>query len=214
MQERKIIAIFGGSFNPPLNSHFQFAERVVNEYENIERIIFVPVSDKYNKRGLISNEHRYNMLKLMCNKNPKFLVSRIEIDSETQPYTIETLEQMKDKYLEDEIWLIIGSDNLKQLPRWKDPDKLLKEFKVIVIQRDNDNVDKIILKDSILSRYKNSFIKFVGIAAHSYPGTCEQVPLQQYKSSYVRKLIVQGKPYAQYMSEEVHEYIEKNNLYK
>ena len=39
MENKKILAIFGGSFNPPLNSHFSLAQQIVNEYENIEKVI-------------------------------------------------------------------------------------------------------------------------------------------------------------------------------
>ena len=55
MEERKILAIFGGSFNPPLNSHFLLAEQIYNEIENIEKVIFLPVSFKYEKNDLLSN---------------------------------------------------------------------------------------------------------------------------------------------------------------
>ena len=68
MEEKKLLAIFGGSFNPPLNSHFSLAQQIVNEYENIEKVLFVPVNSKYQKKGLLENEHRYNMLKLVCDK--------------------------------------------------------------------------------------------------------------------------------------------------
>ena len=72
MEERKILAIFGGSFNPPLNSHFLLAEQIYNEIENIEKVIFLPVSSKYEKNDLLSNEHRYNMLKSVIDKNEHF----------------------------------------------------------------------------------------------------------------------------------------------
>ena len=91
MEEKKLLAIFGGSFNPPLNSHFSLAQQIVNEYENIEKVLFVPVNSKYQKKGLLENEHRYNMLKLVCDKNTDFFVSDIEIKLDRQLYTIETL---------------------------------------------------------------------------------------------------------------------------
>ena len=50
---KKQIAVFGGCFNPPLNSHFSLAEQILNEHEEVEKILFVPVSNKYNKKGLI-----------------------------------------------------------------------------------------------------------------------------------------------------------------
>jgi len=156
----RVIAVFGGAFNPPLNSHFGFAEEALNKYKNIEKVIFAPVSCRYNKQGLIADEHRYNMLKLVCNKNPKFLVSKIETDSPSQPYTINTLRAIKTQHAEDEVWFIIGTDNLKQLPEWKEADKLLSEFKILVLQRNNDNIDEIIADNELLNTHKNSFIKF------------------------------------------------------
>ena len=49
----KKIVIYGGAFNPPLNSHFSLAEQVMSEYDDIEKIIFVPVNNKYQKEGLL-----------------------------------------------------------------------------------------------------------------------------------------------------------------
>ena len=79
MNKNDTVVIFGGSFNPPLNSHFSIAEHVLNEYKNVEKIIFVPVNTNYNKKGLIKSEHRYNMLKKVTDKNNKFEVSDIDI---------------------------------------------------------------------------------------------------------------------------------------
>ena len=126
----KQILIFGGCFNPPQNSHLSLAEQLINEYEEIEKIIFVPVNSKYQKIDLIENEHRYNMLKLICDKNEKFDVSRIEIDSDRPLYTIETLKSFQKLYPENEISFIIGSDNLKELCTWNNSNELVKDFKI------------------------------------------------------------------------------------
>ena len=66
--QRKTIAIFGGSFNPPINSHIILAKQVLKK---VEKIIFVPISTKYKKEGLEKDEHRYNMLKIICDKEKK-----------------------------------------------------------------------------------------------------------------------------------------------
>ena len=110
---KKQILMYGGSFNPPLNSHFSLAQQLINEYTQIQKIIFVPVNSKYQKRDLIANEHRYQMLKLVCDKNEQFEVSRIEIDSPRPLYTIKTLKALAKIYPEYEMGFIIGSDNLK-----------------------------------------------------------------------------------------------------
>ena len=139
--ERKQIVIFGGCFNPPLNSHFSLAQQIINEYKNIEKIIFVPVNSKYQKADLISNEHRYKMLKLACDKNEKFDVSRIELDSPRPLYTIETLRIFQETYSKYQIAFIIGSDNLKEINTWEKAEELTKDFKIYVLERDKDNIE-------------------------------------------------------------------------
>ena len=74
------IGVFGGAFNPPHNFHFSVAQEILNNDKDFRKIIFVPVGDKYQKEGLISAEHRFNMLKAVCDNNEKFEVSKIEID--------------------------------------------------------------------------------------------------------------------------------------
>ena len=89
------IVVFGGSFNPPLNSHFSIAQQVLNQFEEVEKIVFIPVNKKYPKQGLLDNKHRYNMLKLVADKNGKFEISDMDMCNEKSLPTIETLEEMK-----------------------------------------------------------------------------------------------------------------------
>ena len=93
--KKKIIAVFGGAFNPPTIAHVELAKQVLKSIENVEKVVFVPVSTKYNKRGLASDEDRYQMLKAICEEEEGLEVSSLELDSNRQLYTIETLEKMK-----------------------------------------------------------------------------------------------------------------------
>lgn len=104
---KKQIVMFGGAFNPPLNSHFLLAQQIVNENEQIEKIVFVPVNSLYGKVGLIDNKHRYHMLKAVCDKNKKFEVSTIELESNRPLYTIETLQRLQEQYPQYEIAFMI-----------------------------------------------------------------------------------------------------------
>ncbi len=200
--ERKQIVIFGGCFNPPLNSHFSLAQQIINEYENIEKIVFVPVNSKYQKADLIDNEHRYKMLELVCKKNDKLDVSKIEIDSDRPLYTIETLRIFQAKYSEYEIAFIIGSDNLKELNTWQKADELTKDFKIYVLERDKDNIEEIIKSNEFLNKNKQAFIK------------AKDNITSNLSSTFVRNKLKNGKSIKYLTPDEVVEYIEEKKLYQ
>lgn len=200
--ERKQIVIFGGCFNPPLNSHFSLAQQIINEYENIEQIIFVPVNSKYQKADLISNEHRYKMLKLACDKNEKFDVSRIELDSPRPLYTIETLRIFQETYSKYQIAFIIGSDNLKEINTWEKAEELTKDFKIYVLERDKDNIEEILKSNGFLNKNKQAFIKVKDNITSNL------------SSTFVRNKLKNGKSVRYLTTDEVVSYIEENKLYK
>ena len=199
--EKKQIVMFGGCFNPPLNSHFSLAEHLVNQYHEIEKIVFVPVNEKYQKISLISNEHRYNMLKLVCDENERFEVSRIEIDNVRQLYTIETLRKLKDIYSNYDIAFLLGSDNLKELHTWYKADKLVENFKIYVLERDKDNIENIIEENNFLKKHKRTFIK------------AENTINTNLSSTFIRKILKSNKSIRYLAPEQVVNYINKNRLY-
>ncbi len=201
IETKKQIVVFGGCFNPPLNSHFSLAEQILNEYKQIEKIIFVPVNGKYQKQDLIENEHRFQMLKKVCDKNEKFEVSTIELDSNRPLYTIETLEKMQEIYANYEIGFIIGSDNLKELHTWKSPKELVENFKIYVLERDKDSMEQIIQQNEFLKQNNQNFIRTKNNITSNL------------SSTYVRNKIKEGKSVKYLTPDEVIEYIKENNLY-
>lgn len=201
MENKKIIAIFGGSFNPPLNSHFSLAEQMVNEYKEIEKVVFVPVSSNYAKKGLAENEHRYNMLKMVCDKNDDFEVSDIELLQDRQLHTLETLELLKKEYPNNTLYFTIGTDNLKELSTWWTAEELVSKYKIFVIERDEDIMNDIIEDDEFLKRNQASFIKV------------KENIRSNISSTFVRDKIKQGKSIRYLTPDEVYYYIKENNLY-
>lgn len=198
----KKLAIFGGSFNPPLNSHFSLAEQIVNEYEEIEKVIFVPVNSKYQKENLLSNKHRFEMLKLVCDKNKDFEVSDVEIRGDKPLYMIETLTILQKEYPNYRLLFTIGSDNLKTLDTWEKADKLVEEFNVFVLERDSDKMEEIIEKNPFLKKHENSFIKVKNNVRSNL------------SSTFVRQKIKEGKSIRYLTPDEVYQYIEENKLFK
>lgn len=199
--QKKIIAIFGGSFNPPINSHVLLAKQVLKKIKSVEKIIFVPVSTKYKKENLIEDKHRYNMLKIICNKEDQLEVSSVELDSKRQLYTVETLDYFKRAYKENDIYFIIGTDNLKEFDTWKSPDKILQNYKLIVLERDNDNLEKIIENNKLLSNNKNSIIRIDGI---------NRIDLS---STMIREKIKNRENVEEFIDRDVWRYIQENKLY-
>lgn len=138
------IGIFGGSFNPPHNMHRDIAlELIDNNY--LDKVIFVPTGDSYVKNGLISFNDRYNMVELMIKDIDLFLVSDIGNNLGYQ-YTYQVLDYFKDIYFNDEIYFICDSDNLIEFDTWKKYQYILENYKLLVIRRNNDNIDNIMLK--------------------------------------------------------------------
>lgn len=196
---KRIIGIFCGSFNPPLYSHFFLAQQLLNE--GIDKVIFVPVSSKYNKAYLVSDKHRYEMLKLICDKNPNFEVSDIEFNLPKQPYTLETLLKLQKQYINCEIRLIIGTDNLLELENWYKVETLLQNFKIMVLARDEDDVQKIISHNKLLSIYSSNIIE------------CQSKIRTNLSSSLIRNLIKEKKSIKYLLPDEIIGYIKNNNLY-
>lgn len=201
MNDIKRIVVFGGSFNPPLNSHFSLAEQIVNEYDEVDKVLFVPVNNYYNKPGLLGNEHRYNMLKLVVDKNPNFGISRVELDSERPLYTIETMELLSKEYSDYDVLFTIGSDNLKEIDTWEKAEELVTKYKILVLERDEDNMDEIISSNEFLTKHKDSFIKVKNNVRSNL------------SSTFVRNKINEGKSIRYLTPDEVVFYIQENNLY-
>lgn len=158
------IAIFGGAFNPIHKGHLGIAKEAISEL-NLDKLFFVPVFVGPFKRdvSLESSQHRLNMIKLILEE--KMEVSTFEIDRKGVSYTIDTIKFFKNKYPKDELFLIIGSDNIKKLSKWKDIEEISKLAKIVAFKRAS-NVNKthlkqyngILLKNKI---YRESSTRFI-----------------------------------------------------
>lgn len=199
----KKIIMFGGAFNPPLNSHFLLAQQIVNEVEDIDKVIFIPVNIKYEKNeALISSEDRYNMLKMVCDKNENFEVSRLEIDSNRPLFTIETLDILQKEYPEHQILFATGTDNLKEFDTWEGADKITGKYKVLIFERDTDKMEDIIASNPFLKANKDTFIKL------------KENTRTNLSSTFARSKLREGKSIRYLTPDEVYNYIKENKLYE
>ena len=196
------IVVYGGSFNPPLNSHFIIAQQVLNQFDEVKKVIFLPVNNNYAKDGLIENKHRYNMLKIVIDQNEKFELSDMDLNAKRSLHTIETLDKVQKMFPNEEICFLCGSDNLKELNTWKSAEKLISKYKIIVMERDTDQINDIIKNDKLLSRYRKNIVKL------------KEDVKSNYKSSYVREQLKKGKSVRYLLPDKIFYYIEENNVYK
>ena len=195
------IGVFGGAFNPPHNFHFSVAQEILNNDKDFRKIIFVPVGDKYQKEGLISAEHRFNMLKAVCDNNEKFEVSKIEIDEPEQLKAFQTLDKLSTIYTNAKLYFIIGTDSLKTLNTWANLDYLLTKYSFLVYKRGDDNFYEILNSLPEIQKYKSHII-FANNKIYS-----------NLSSSYIREELKNGSKLNYLLPKEVMKYIEINNLY-
>ena len=145
----KKYGFFGGSFNPVTKAHVDLALEIVKMF-NMDKVIFVPVEDNYNKKGLINEKHRYNMLKIATNGYKDLEISDIELNQDRNLTTLEAFQKIEESYDEISKYYIIGADNLYKMILSKDLEILAPKYKYIVIQRGIIDAKEIIKSNEIL----------------------------------------------------------------
>lgn len=149
---------FIGTFNPVTMAHLTMANVVCNEIKD-SKVIFIPVSDYYDKDSLRTKAtDRLKMLEIATKDNDKFEVSDVEIsfakEHGRQPKTYDTLQKLSEK--EDDLAILIGMDNYFQLYWWYRIEDILSKYKVIVYPRLSNDEDVTTMK--IYDKFKDSFI--------------------------------------------------------
>ena len=191
------LAIMGGTFSPPHLGHLICAEEV-NEHFKFEKVMFVPSARPPHKDGggVLDAEHRYMMTVLATQDNPRFAVSRIELDRPGRSYSIETVKQLKEIYGQNtEIYWVIGADAILEMSIWKDVDKLLTICRFIAINRPGYD----------LSQADERFMKKVQLL---------EVTNVDISATEIRRRVSQGKSIRYLVPPAVEQYICENGLYR
>ncbi|HEX9656973.1 MAG TPA: nicotinate-nucleotide adenylyltransferase [Bacteroidota bacterium] len=128
--------IFGGTFDPPHTGHLIVAEHM-REAAGLDRIIFVPSAISPHKQHQVTSSptHRLAMLRLSIADHPPFAVSSSEIERGGISFTIDTLMNLREIFVDDALSLIIGMDNLVDFQEWKEPKKILEVAQLLVMTR-------------------------------------------------------------------------------
>ena len=119
------IGIMGGTFDPIHNGHLVAASEVSWVYD-LDEVIFVPTGRPVFKldKNVTNAEDRYLMTVIATASNPKFTVSRVDIDRPGVTYTIDTLRDIRAQYPDAELFFITGADAVAEIMQWKDADKM------------------------------------------------------------------------------------------
>lgn len=189
------IGIFGGSYNPPHNMHRNIALDLIKR-GYLDKVIYIPTGDSYNKTGLISFVDRYKMVELMIENYDCLFISDIG-NNEKYKYTYQTLDYFQNKYKDAELYFICGTDNLNEFDTWKEYKYVLENYKLLVIKRNNDDLD------SILKKYKD-YQKSIVIT--------DVIP-NLLSSTIIRKNI-SDEEVKKHLDEKVYKYIVDKGLYK
>lgn len=190
----KKIGLFFGSFNPIHTGHLVIAEYIL-EFSDLQEIWFVvsPQNPLKVESELEQEVHRLNMVRLAVHENNQRLkVCDVEMSMPRPSFTIDTLSRLKELYPDNEYVIIIGSDTLQTLDRWKSYQELISSYNFIVYPRD-------------CQAYKQEF--------PSPRFSLVDAPIIGISSTHIRSIIAKGKDVLGYVPDDVWDYIERNSLY-
>jgi nicotinate-nucleotide adenylyltransferase len=184
----------GGTFDPIHHGHLVAASEVQSLF-GLEQVVFVPTGQPWQKSQteVSPAEHRYLMTVIATASNPRFTVSRVDIDRPGPTYTIDTLRDLRAERPDDELFFITGADALADILSWKDADALWELAHFIGVTRPGHVLsDKGLPEDRV---------------------TLQEVPAMAISSTDCRARVAGGEPVWYLVPDGVVQYINKYCLY-
>jgi nicotinate-nucleotide adenylyltransferase len=189
------VGIMGGTFDPIHHGHLVAASEVATLFD-LDEVIFVPTGEPWQKatRRVSPAEHRYLMAVIATASNPRFWVSRVDIDRTGPTYTIDTIRDIERQRPGAELFFITGADALGQILSWKDAEETLRRARFIGVTRPGYELsDEHLPIDSV---------------------TLLDVPAMAISSSDCRARVAAGRPVWYLVPDGVVQYINKHRLYR
>ncbi len=196
------IGVLGGTFDPTHNGHLTVAKEVRIRL-GLTKILFVPAGQPWLKEGIpiSAAEHRVKMVRLAISDKPCFKLSTIEVDRAGPSYTVDTISELQAQCGgRDEFFFILGWDNLAQLPRWKEPSRLIKMCHLVAVPRPGYSLPALDSLEALI------------------PGLSQRLllldkPEVDIDSTAIRNRVAQGLSIRHLVPEPVERYIKQNKLY-
>jgi len=186
----------GGTFDPVHHGHLSAANEVAALF-SLDEVVFVPTGQPWQKadRDVSPAEDRYLMTVVATASNPRFSVSRTDLDRPGPTYTVDTLRDLRSTYGDAELFFITGSDALSQILGWHAADELFAMAHFVGVSRPGyAPVDTSLFPDGAV--------------------TLVQVPALAISSSDCRERVGRGHPVWYLVPDGVVQYIEKRHLYR
>lgn len=192
-QHKPRIGIMGGTFDPIHHGHLVAASEVQVAF-GLDEVIFVPTGLPEEKPDVTSSEHRYLMAVIATASNPRFRVSRVDIDRPGPTFTIDTLRDMRGAYPEAELFFITGADAIAQVASWRDAQQLWQMAHFVAVTRPGHELSVAGIPDRAVSVL--------------------EVPALAISSTDCRNRVRAGHPVWYLVPDGVVQYIAKHRLYR
>lgn len=192
---RRRVGVMGGTFDPIHHGHLVAASEVQNLLD-LDEVVFVPTGAQPYKldRDVTSAEHRYLMAVVATASNPRFTVSRVDLDRQGVTYTIDTLRDLHTLMPDAELFFITGADALSQILGWKDAHELWQLAHFVGVTRPGHQLDD------------------AGLPAQGV--SLLEVPALAISSTSCRERVAAGNPVWYLVPDGVVQYIGKHGLYR
>ncbi len=189
------LGVMGGTFDPVHHGHLVAASEVQARFD-LDEVVFVPTGRPWQKekRAVSPAEHRYLMTVIATASNPRFTVSRVDIDREGTTYTIDTLRDLHRQRPDAELFFITGADALAPILSWKDADELWSLAHFVGVTRPGHDLTASGIPDGGVSLL--------------------EVPAMAISSSACRDRVRDAEPVWYLVPDGVVQYIGKHRLYR
>jgi len=189
------LGVMGGTFDPIHHGHLVAASEVTDRF-GLDEVVFVPTGVPWQKgdRSVSAVEDRYLMTVIATASNPRFTVSRVDIDRHGPTYTVDTLTDLAAEFPDHELFFITGADALAQILSWRRVGELFALAHLVGVTRPGFQLDDEHLPDGAVSLV--------------------DVPAMAISSSDCRRRVREGMPVWYLVPDGVVQYISKRNLYR
>jgi len=190
---RPRIGIMGGTFDPIHHGHLVAASEAQVAL-GLDEVVFVPTGQPADKPSVSRAEHRYLMAVIATASNPRFRVSRVDIDRPGTTYTVDTLRDIREEFPDAELFFISGADAIAALIGWKDSQDLASLAHFVGVSRPGHELSTGSLPDERV--------------------TVLEVPALAISSTDCRARVEDGNSVWYLVPDGVVQYIAKHNLYR